>query len=177
MSLKNQRADIITYMDSDHFIFSDTVKFNITLDKNQGNLEDAINLAELNNDINSFEEKLDTRLMERGLRVSGGQRQRISLARAWFANTQILILDDPFSAIDINMEEKIINNLKNNLDDKVILLFSHRLLAFKHTNQVIVLDDGRITQIGTHESLIKDKGLYKDIYEAQQYFEGDEHEE
>jgi ABC-type multidrug transport system fused ATPase/permease subunit len=111
--------------------------------------------------------------MERGVRVSGGQRQRIALARALYGQPELLVLDDPFSAIDINMEKTIMSSLRNltaNMaNPKLILLFSHRLSMFPLCDQIIVLDKGRIIQMGTHINLLPQDGLYRDIYSAQEF--------
>jgi len=115
-SLNDLRSKKIAYMDAEHFVFSDDVKFNVTLDKENGDLDKALSLSALEKDIEGFENSVNTKLMERGVRISGGQRQRIALARAWYSGSQILILDDPFSAIDVNMEQQIMDNIVKNLN-------------------------------------------------------------
>jgi len=168
-ALNDLRSEKIAYMDSEHFVFSDDVDFNVTLGRQNGDLEKALSLAAMDGDVKGFENGIQTKLMERGLRISGGQRQRISLARAWFGNSQILILDDPFSAIDINMEQEIMSNIRENLDGRTVLLFSHRLATFKEADKIIVVDKGEINQIGTHDDLMNQAGLYKDIFTAQEF--------
>jgi ABC-type multidrug transport system fused ATPase/permease subunit len=168
-ALNDSRNEKIAYMDSEHFVFSDDVEFNVTLDRKDGDLEKALSLAAMDSDVNGFENGVHTRLMERGLRISGGQRQRISLARAWYSQSEILILDDPFSAIDINMEQEIMDNMRENLGDRIVLLFSHRLATFKTADKIIVIDKGKTKQIGTHDDLMNQQGLYKDIYTAQEF--------
>ena len=168
-ALGNLRCEKISYMDSEHFVFSDDVKFNVSLDRQDGNLEKALALAAINEDIKGFENGIHTRLMERGLRISGGQRQRISLARAWYSNSKIIILDDPFSAIDINMEQEIMNNIRKNLNKRTVLLFSHRLATFKSIDKIIVIDKGVVNQEGTHDELMNQQGIYRDIFTAQEF--------
>ncbi len=157
----------IAYMDSSHFVFSDDVRFNITLGCDNSNINEAIHISQLGKDIEEFEKGLDTRLMERGVRISGGQRQRVSLARAWASGCRILLLDDPFSAVDVSMEFKIMEKLRENIGNRIILLFSHRLSAFPMTDKIIVLEHGRITEGGTHDELMESGGIYKNIYSAQ----------
>ena len=171
---ENNRDPRIAYMDSAHFVFSDDVSFNIQLGNENGTIQEATKISELTEDFAQFEQGLKTKLMERGVRVSGGQRQRIALARAWATNCPILILDDPFSAIDISMEQKIMENLRKNLGEKIILLFSHRLTTFTQTDQIILLQNGSIAEMGTHEELLTLNGTYKSIYSAQVFLGGGE---
>ena len=167
----------IAYMDSQHFVFSRDAHFNIGLNqKNEEEILMAVKDAALTNDIEEFEEGLLTKLGERGQRISGGQRQRICLARALASNAKILILDDPFSAIDINLEEQIMKSLKKDIGNRIILLFSHRLMTFSYCNQVMVLEKGCLIQKGTHETLVNNKGLYKDIFEAQCFMGGEKND-
>jgi ABC-type multidrug transport system fused ATPase/permease subunit len=167
-ALNGLRSEKIAYMDSEHFVFSDDVDFNVTLDR-KGDINNALSLAAMDGDIKGFENGIQTRLMERGLRISGGQRQRIALARAWYGNPQVLILDDPFSAIDVNMEQEIMNNIRANRGGRTVLLFSHRLAVFNTVDKIIVLDKGEVSQMGTHDELINEQGLYRDIYTAQEF--------
>ncbi len=163
----------IAYMDADHFIFSDDVAFNISLSDESNDIGSALALVELEEDVKGFPDGIHTRLMERGVRISGGQRQRISLARAWNSSASLLLLDDPFSAVDIAMEQHIMKNILEQHANRTILLFSHRLSTFPLTDQVIVLDKGRIIQSGTHEELLQQTGIYRDIFRAQQFMQGD----
>ena len=163
----------IAYMDSEQFIFSDNVRFNVTLDRDGGDIADALSLADMFEDVEAFEDGIDTRLMERGVRISGGQRQRVSLARAWYGGSCILLLDDPFSAVDITMERRIMQNIRARLAGRAVICFSHRLSTFDMTDRVIVLEKGCISQSGSHDELLQQEGLYRSIYFAQQFMRGE----
>ncbi|MCL2319952.1 MAG: ABC transporter ATP-binding protein/permease [Treponema sp.] len=167
--LGEARSRVIAYMDPDQFIFSDHVDFNVTLDRGAGDSARALALAEMGEDIAAFPDGVFTRLMERGVRISGGQRQRIALARACYGSQALIILDDPFSAVDINMERDIMLNLRKAAGERVILLFSHRLSMFPLTSRILVMDKGRIIQAGTHDELFRQEGLYREIYSAQEF--------
>ena len=166
-----QKLATITYMGHDSFLFSDTLKNNITWkDANSKKLDKVLTIACLEQDIESFENGIDTHIGEKGVKVSGGQKQRIALARALYKDANIVILDDPFSAIDINTEEKIIESLKENVEGRTIFIFSHRLDAFKYMDMILVLDKGKIVQSGTHDELINIEGIYKSIIDVQQFW-------
>lgn len=169
-----QNLATITYMGHNPFLFSDTLKNNITWnDKNDEKLDKVLTIASLKQDIESFENGIDIQVGEKGVKVSGGQKQRIALARALYKDASIVILDDPFSAVDINTEDKIIKNLRENIDDRIIFIFSHRLDVFKYTDMVLVLDKGKIVQKGSHDELISVDGIYSKIIDSQQFL-GDE---
>jgi ATP-binding cassette, subfamily B, multidrug efflux pump len=125
-----------------------------------------------------FPQGLDTEIGELGVRLSGGQRQRVGLARAIAAGTPalpgLLVLDDPFSAIDVATEARIVASLKQAFgadapagDRVTIVVCSHRLAAFPHADLVVVLQDGRIEELGTHAELVAASGLYSRIFQAQ----------
>ena len=164
----------VAYMDASHFVFSDDIAFNVGLGRTDDDqLLKALNVAMLSEDIAGFGEGIHTRVGERGVRVSGGQRQRIALARAWAGKADVLVLDDPFSAVDIALERRIMENLRSRGGSRIILLFSHRLTTFSLTDRVLVLDRGILTQQGSHEELVEEAGLYRDIYRAQRFMGGD----
>jgi len=165
------RSKKISYMDSEQFVFSDNVTFNVTLDRMGGDAMATLSLASMSEDVKSFEDGMDTRLMERGVRISGGQRQRISLARAWYGDSEILLLDDPFSAIDVAMEQRIMESIRAGIGNRTVILFSHRLSTFDLTDRILVIEKGHISQAGTHDDLVNKNGLYKDIYHAQKFME------
>ena len=170
----SQNRPAVAFMDASHFVFSDDVAFNVGLgrtDKEQ--LSKALDIAMLAEDIAGFSEGLHTRVGERGVRVSGGQRQRMALARAWASKAEVLVLDDPFSAVDIALEQRIMENLRAQGGKRIILLFSHRLTTFSLTDRVLVLDHGKLIQQGSHEKLLGEAGLYRDICLAQRFMGGD----
>lgn len=158
------------YVSQESIILSRSIKENILFGIDEENEEKMISVlkdADLYKDIEKFNEGLDTVVGERGLGLSGGQRQRISLARALYRNTSILILDDSFSALDADTENRIVNFLRNSRKDKTNIIVSHRLSAVQHSNKIIVLDDGKIVQQGTHNELINIDGWYKEQFEYQ----------
>lgn len=111
---------------------------------------------------------LETQIGERGLSISGGQKQRVSIARAFLAKSDLLILDDSLSAVDAKTETKIIANIQKVRKNKTTFIVSHRLSAVQHADWVIVLDQGRISEEGTPDDLLKKKGWYYEQYQRQQ---------
>jgi ABC-type multidrug transport system fused ATPase/permease subunit len=169
---KDLRGRFIAYTGHEQFLFSMSIRDNIQFsDKNDEMLDLALETAALKNDIARFDKGLDTPVGERGVRVSGGQRQRIAMARAVFADAPLLLLDDPFSAVDIATETRMVESLRRLCRDRIVLVFSHRLTAFPQVDEILVLEKGSITQRGSHEALMQEQGLYKDIYNAQLFLE------
>ena len=168
-----EKAGIISYLGHEQYLFSASVRDNITM--NFGNLDLAVNETLLNtaisfacleDDIKAMANGLDTMVGERGVQVSGGQKQRIALARAIYQNRPLMLLDDPFSALDIFTEQKILERLKE-LRSKTIVIFSHRLGAFKDADRILVMSSGSVAEAGTHDELIVRDGVYGQIYAAQ----------
>ncbi|SMC61044.1 ABC transporter ATP-binding protein [Cellulophaga tyrosinoxydans] len=154
----------------DAFLFSDTIKSNIKFGKENATDEEIIAVAKkavVHKNIMGFNKKYDTILGERGITLSGGQKQRVSIARALLKDPKIYLFDDCLSAVDTETEEKILNNLKNASKDKTTLIVSHRVSSAKNADKIIILKEGEILQIGTHNSLIEIDGYYKDLYHAQ----------
>ena len=114
-----------------------------------------------------FEEGFDTKIGERGITLSGGQKQRISIARAIIRKPKILVLDDCLSAVDTNTENAILTNLKQIMKGQTTFLISHRVSNARLADKIIVLDDGKITEMGTHQELLKLNRNYKVLYEKQ----------
>ena len=121
----------------------------------------------IHDNISKFKDGYKTILGERGVTLSGGQKQRTSIARAIIKNPQILIFDDCLSAVDTATEEKILSNLKRVSENKTTFIISHRVSSAKNADKIIVLEEGKITQQGTHNQLITQNGYYKELYNQQ----------
>ena len=160
----------IGYVPQDGFLFSDTIKNNIKFGDKDATDDEIITAAKnayIHHNIDEFNEKYETLVGERGVTLSGGQKQRISIARAIIANPQILIFDDCLSAVDTETEEIILNNLENVSKDKTTIIVSHRVSSAKNADLIIVLDEGKIVQKGSHAQLSNQKGYYQEIYNQQ----------
>jgi len=183
-----RRRGLVGYLPQDASLFSGSLEQNIAFDPagirgGNGLAGEAIRLAAIADDIAQFPHGLKTQIGEAGVRVSGGQRQRIGLARALAAAPQspaLLVLDDPFSAVDIATEAAIVGALRRAFgpeappEERVtILLFSHRLAGFPHADLVLVLEQGRVVETGSHADLLGAGGLYARIYRAQQVAEAE----
>jgi ABC-type multidrug transport system fused ATPase/permease subunit len=173
---------MISYSGQDSFLFSASISENITFDGQEENKEvhqrlmEVLHTSALADDMELFPDGVKALVGEKGVRVSGGQRQRISLARALYAENPILILDDPFSAVDIGTEKRMIERIRGKLKDKTIILFSHRLSSFKDADNILVLDKGRIAEHGNHDELMGLNGIYQRIYSAQHWMEDEANE-
>jgi ATP-binding cassette subfamily B protein len=163
----NSLRDSIGYVPQDAFLFSDTIKNNIMFGKEDATEEEVINAAknaDVHKNIKKFTKGYDTVLGERGITLSGGQKQRISIARAIIKSPKILLFDDCLSAVDTETEEKILKNLSKLTQGKTTIIVSHRVSSAKNADKIIVLDHGKIVQTGSHETLIKSDGYYKNLY-------------
>ncbi|SHE70112.1 ATP-binding cassette, subfamily B [Caldanaerobius fijiensis DSM 17918] len=168
--LKTLRENI-GYVPQDTFLFSSTIKENIAFSPDDIPLEKiqyAAKLAGIHDEIMGFKDGYDTVLGERGVTLSGGQKQRTAIARAVLKNPNILILDDCLSAVDAQTEEQILRNLKEFMKNRTSIIISHRISAVKDADEIIVLDEGKIVQRGTHEELLATEGFYKELYKMQQ---------
>ncbi|MCP1995965.1 ABC transporter ATP-binding protein [Flavobacterium sp. HSC-61S13] len=160
----------IAFVPQDAFLFSDTIKNNIKFGKEDATDEEIIEVAQqaaVHDNIMRFEKGYDTVLGERGLTLSGGQKQRVSIARALIKDAPILLLDDSLSAVDTETEETILKNLEQHSKDKTTIIVTHRVSSAKNADQIIILDDGKILQQGSHEELLNTEGYYKDLYYKQ----------
>lgn len=157
----------IGYVPQDAFLFSDTIKNNIMFGKEDAQEEDVIEAAknaQVHKNIIKFAKGYETILGERGITLSGGQKQRVSIARAIIKTPEILLFDDCLSAVDTETEEKILKTLKKISKDKTTVIVSHRVSSVKNADQILVLDNGKIIQQGTHQQLINQDGYYKSLY-------------
>jgi ATP-binding cassette subfamily B multidrug efflux pump len=154
----------------DAFLFSDTIKNNIRFGKQEASDEEIIEVARLaavHDNIAGFANGYETILGERGISLSGGQKQRVSIARALLKDAKILLLDDCLSAVDTETEETILSNLGKVMENKTTFIVSHRVSAARNADKIIVLDEGKIIEQGSHNELISQNGYYKELYEMQ----------
>lgn len=169
LALHDLRKGISLVM-QDVFLFSDTVTENIKLGKKNSITDEEVIHSITNAQAKDFIEKMndgyDTIIGERGVGLSGGQKQRISIARALSKKTPILILDDSTSALDMETEHLIQKSL-NDLNDTTKIIIAHRISAVRNADEIVILDDGKIAERGTHEELLQSKGLYYDTFMAQ----------
>ena len=168
--LRVLREDI-AYVPQDNFLFSDTLENNIAFgvaEKDPEAVRQAARDACIHDNIMDFPDNYQTMVGERGVTLSGGQKQRSSIARALLKNAPILILDDALSAVDTDTEEQIHRNLKANRQGKTTLIIAHRMSTIQNADHILVLDEGKIAEYGTHGELMERHGLYRSIYEKQQ---------
>lgn len=161
----------IGYVPQEQILFSKTIRENLSFGTGEisdDKINQILTSTSLKDDIDALPKGLDTKVGESGVTLSGGQKQRVSLARALLLEPEILILDDSLSAVDGETEATIIDHLKQARANKTTLISAHRLSAVKHAEQIIVLDQGRIIEHGTHDELMTIGGWYKEQYEIQQ---------
>ena len=127
----------------------------------------AANVSQIKKDVDSFPKRFDTMVGERGITLSGGQKQRVGIARAIIRKPKILILDEALSAVDTYTEEEILKGLKEVMKERTSIIISHRISTVKNADMIVVLDDGAITESGTHDELVLKGGIYADLYNRQ----------
>lgn len=169
LNLQTLRGNIGIAM-QDVFLFSDTIEGNIAYGNPDCTFEQvqaAAKIANADEFIREMPEGYDTIIGERGVGLSGGQKQRISLARAILKDPSIIILDDTTSAIDMETESMIQNELKKISDERTVFIIAHRISSIIHADQILVLDNGRLVERGTHEQLLAKKGYYSTVFHHQ----------
>ena len=163
LPLKTVRNNI-AYVPQDNFLYGDKITKNIAFSEvNEIDIDkvyETDNISGVKNDIDCFKNGFDTVLGERGITISGGQKQRVSIARALYKNANILILDDSLSAVDTETEKTIITNLRNIRRGKTTIIIAHRITTLQNLDKIVVVNDGTITGVGTHEELLKTNASY-----------------
>ncbi|HYK76580.1 MAG TPA: ABC transporter ATP-binding protein [Daejeonella sp.] len=169
LNLNNYRQQL-GFVPQEVFLFSDTIRNNIAfgIDKIEaGMVEQAAKNAAVYQNIMGFEKGFETLIGERGITLSGGQKQRVSIARAIIKEPRILVFDDCLSAVDTKTEEEILRNLGQIMHQKTSIIIAHRISTIKNADKILVLDQGEIVEMGTHESLMNKRGSYFELYEKQ----------
>jgi ATP-binding cassette subfamily B protein len=160
----------VGFVPQDAFLFSKTIGENIAFgvaDASPGRIREAADIAGIAAEIEDFPQGFETLLGERGITVSGGQKQRIALARAVIRDPKILVLDDALSSVDTDTEDRILRRLREFMRGRTTILISHRCSTVRHADQIAVLRQGRVVELGTHEELLERNGYYADLYQKQ----------
>lgn len=166
----NNLRDNIAIVFQDNFLFGGTIRENILFgrqDISEQQLQQAIHSACLDEFINTLKDGLDTQIGERGVLLSGGQKQRIAIARAFIKNAPILILDEATSALDNKSEAVVQHAIDNLMKDRTVMVIAHRLSTVRNADCIVVINDGRIVEKGSHDELLKKKGAYAALYRTQ----------
>lgn len=161
----------IAYVPQDSFLFSTTIKNNIRYSEpliETNEVIQAAQQAQIHPEILNFPQEYETLVGERGITLSGGQRQRTSLARALLANAKVLILDDALSSVDNETATRILDSLSSTKDKKTVIFISHQLSAAASCDRILVMDQGKIVQNGTHDTLVQESGLYQSLWQQHQ---------
>ena len=164
----NDFYDNVTYVSQESPIFDGTLRENLVLDKNISDKEikEVLKLVSLEKFLNRLEKGLDTELGEKGIRMSGGERQRVALARLFFDNSKIIILDEATSAMDNITEKEVMKNILKRLKNKTIIIIAHRLETIKDVDKIFALKDGKILEQGNYQELLQENAHFKELYKA-----------
>lgn len=160
----------VGFVPQETFLFSDSIRENIAFGVESASdqqIHDAAEAANIAVDIENFPDKYETVVGERGITLSGGQKQRTAIARAIIRDPRILILDDALASVDTYTEEKILNHLREVMQDRTTIFISHRVSTVRNADRIAVLHDGRIVEYGTHDELLALNGYYTDLYNKQ----------
>jgi ATP-binding cassette subfamily B multidrug efflux pump len=164
----------IGFVPQDPFLFSQSIGENIEFARDEVSRDEisrVIEMSGLDSDLNEFPHGIETQVGERGITLSGGQKQRLTLARAIAKNPSVLILDDSLSSVDAATERRILGQLESVLHGRTSIVISHRVSSVRRADQIVVVDDGRIVERGTHDELVQKDGLYADLFRRQQITE------
>jgi ATP-binding cassette subfamily B protein len=157
----------VSFVPQETFLFSTTIRENLIfgkLDATDGEIVEAARTAQIYDEIMTFPDGMDTVIGEKGITLSGGQRQRVTIARALILKSPIFILDDALSSVDIQTEERILEELGNFLKEETVILVTHRIAPLRRADRIIVLDEGRVVEVGDHATLLSKGGIYAELY-------------
>jgi ATP-binding cassette subfamily B protein len=165
-----QLREKICYITQDNFLFSSSISNNVTLFKEgfeDKEVENSLKLSAFSDDLSKLEDGIETIIGEKGIDLSGGQKQRVAIARAILKNSDVVIFDDCFSALDNKTEEVVFNNIKELFKDKICIVISNRISEVRDADEIIVLNQGKIEERGKHKQLVENIGLYNKFYYQQ----------